>query len=284
MFLCKNSQMKQTKSYPRPSKIRYRLERVWLRLWLRKLIIYLSIILVFSTFCIVIFVYSNDWIKLNEYKNYFKNYIFERPELSVSKLEIKTANLDLVNQINAILKLSFPINSIKLDINHIQKIINQIDSVESSNVRINDSGVLLVEVIERKPVAVYRENDDLALIDLKGYKINNIFSRNDRKDLPLIVGTGGNYQVKEALEIYQLLSIYLNEIRGLIRIGERRWDIIFKNNKRIKLSEKYPKRSLRNFLSSDKSYLISSNDFVIIDLRFTNKIILRRLTEDITKP
>ena len=276
--------MNQTKSYPRPSKIRYRLERVWLRLWLRKLIIYLSIILVFSTFCIVIFVYSNDWIKLKEYKNYFKNYIFERPELSVSKLEIKTANLDLVNQINAILKLSFPINSIKLDINHIQKIINQIDSVESSNVRINDSGVLLVEVIERKPVAVYRENDDLALIDLKGYKINNIFSRNDRNDLPLIVGTGGNYQVKEALEIYQLLSIYLNEIRGLIRIGERRWDIIFKNNKRIKLSEKYPKRSLRNFLSSDESYLISSNDFVIIDLRFTNKIILRKLTEDIIKP
>ena len=276
--------MKQTKSYPRPSKIRYRLERVWLRLWLRKLIIYLSIILVFSTFCIVIFVYSNDWIKLNEYKNYFKNYIFERPELSVSKLEIKTANLDLVNQINAILKLSFPINSIKLDINHIQKIINQIDSVESSNVRIKDSGVLLVEVIERKPVAVYRENDDLALIDFKGHKINNIFSRNDRNDLPLIVGTEGNYQVKEALEIYQLLSIYVNEIRGLIRIGERRWDIIFKNNKRIKLPEKYPKRSLRKFLSSDKSYLISSNDFVIIDLRFTNKIILRKLTEDTTNP
>ena len=276
--------MNQIKSYPRPSKIRYRLERVWLRLWLRKLIIYLSLILVFSTFCLLIFVYSNDWIRLKEYKNFFNNYIFERPELSVSKLEIKTANLDLVNQINAILKLSFPINSIKLDINHIQKIINQIDSVESSNVRIKDSGVLLVEVIERKPVAVYRENDDLALIDLKGYKINNIFSRNDRKDLPLIVGTEGNHQVKEALEIYQLLSIYLNEIRGLIRIGERRWDIIFKNNKRIKLPEKYPKRSLRKFLSSDKSYLISSNDFVIIDLRFTNKIILRRLTEDITKP
>ena len=276
--------MKQTKSYPRPSKIRYRLERVWLRLWLRKLILYLSLILVFSTFCLLIFVYSNDWIKLKDYKNYFKNNIFERPELSVSKLEIKTTNLDLINQINAILKLSFPINSIKLDINHIQKIINQIDSVESSNVRIKDSGVLLVEVIERKPVAVYRENDDLTLIDLKGYKINNIFSRNDRKDLPLIVGTEGNYQVKEALEIYQLLSLYLNETRGLIRIGKRRWDIIFKNNMRIKLPEKYPKRSLRKFLSSDKSYLISSNDFVIIDLRFTNKIILRKLKEDIIIP
>ena len=275
--------MKQTKSYPRPSKIRYRLERVWLRLWFMKLTLYLSLTLVFLIFCLFIFVYSSDWIKLKEYKNHLKNYIFERPELSVSKLEIKTANLDLINQINAILKLSFPINSINLDINNLQKIINKIDSVESSNVRINDSGVLLVEVIERKPVAVYREQDELSLIDIKGYKITNIFSRSDRKDLPLIVGTEGNYQIKEALEIYQLLSENTNEIRGLIRIGKRRWDIIFKNNKRIKLPEKNPKRLLKKFLSSDKSYLISSNNFSIIDLRFTNKIILRKSIEDVTK-
>ena len=275
--------MNQIKSYPRPSKIRYRLERVWLRLWFMKLTLYLSLTLVFLIFCLFIFVYSSDWIKLKEYKNHLKNYIFERPELSVSKLEIKTANLDLVNQINAILKLSFPINSINLDINNLQKIINKIDSVESSNVRINDSGVLLVEVIERKPVAVYRDQDELSLIDIKGYKITNIFSRSDRKDLPLIVGTEGNYQVKEALEIYQLLSVNINEIRGLIRIGTRRWDIIFKNNKRIKLPEKNPKRLLRKFLSSDKSYLISSNNFSIIDLRFTNKIILRKSIEDVKK-
>ncbi len=275
--------MNQIKSYPRPSKIRYRLERVWLRLWFMKLTLYLSLTLVFLIFCLFIFVYSSDWIKLKEYKNHLKNYIFERPELSVSKLEIKTANLDLINQINAILKLSFPINSINLDINNLQKIINKIDSVESSNVRINDSGVLLVEVIERKPVAVYREQDELSLIDIKGYKITNIFSRSDRKDLPLIVGTEGNYQIKEALEIYQLLSDNINEIRGLIRIGKRRWDIIFKNNKRIKLPEKNPKRLLRKFLSSDKSYLISSNNFSIIDLRFTNKIILRKSIEDVTK-
>ena len=275
--------MNQIKSYPRPSKIRYRLERVWLRLWFKKLTLYLSLTLVFLIFCLFISVYSSDLIKLKEYKNHLKNYIFERPELSVSKLEIKTANLDLVNQINAILKLSFPINSINLDINNLQQIINKIDSVESSNVRINDSGVLLVEVIERKPVAVYREQDELSLIDIKGYKINNIYSRSDRKDLPLIVGIEGNYQVKEALEIYQLLSVNINEIRGLIRIGKRRWDIIFKNNKRIKLPEKNPKRLLRKFLSSDKSYLISSNNFSIIDLRFTNKIILRKSIEDVTK-
>ena len=276
--------MSQIKSYPRPSKIRYRLERVWLRRWVRKLIFYLSIIIIFFIFCLFIFMYSNDRIKLIEFKTYFQNYIFERPELSVSKLEITNANSDLMNQINAILQLSFPINSMQLDIKNLQKIINKIDSVESSSVRIKDTGVLVVEVIERKPVAVYRENDELTLIDLNGHKINNIFSRSDRKDLPFIVGFEANFYVKEALEIYQLLSFDLKEIRGIIRIGKRRWDIILKNNLRIKLPEKNPKRSLRKFLSRDSNYLIASNNFTIIDLRFANKIILRKIPKDIQDP
>ena len=228
--------------------------------------------------------YSSDRINLKVFKTYFKNYVFERPELSVSKLEIINANSDLINQINAILKLSFPINSIQLDIKNLQKIINKIDSVESSSVRIKDTGVLVVEVIERKPVAVYRENDELTLIDLNGHKINNIFSRSDRKDLPFIVGFEGNFYVKEALEIYQLLSFNLKEIRGIIRIGKRRWDIILKNNLRIKLPEKNPKKSLRKFLRRDSNFLISSNNFTIIDLRFANKIILRKIPEDIQDP
>ena len=228
--------------------------------------------------------YSSDRINLKVFKTYFNNYVFERPELSVSKLEIINANSDLINQINAILKLSFPINSIQLDIKNLQKIINKIDSVESSSVRIKDTGVLLVDVIERKPVAVYRENDELTLIDLSGHKINNIFSRSDRKDLPFIVGFEGNFYVKEALEIYQLLSFNLKEIRGIIRIGKRRWDIILKDILRIKLPEKNPKRSLRKFLRRDSNYLISSNKFTIIDLRFANKIILRKIPEDIQDP
>ena len=58
----------------------------------------------------------------------FKQNIFERPELSISKLKINNANSDLVNQI-IILQLSFPINSIQLDIKNLQKIINNIDLV-----------------------------------------------------------------------------------------------------------------------------------------------------------
>ena len=124
-----------------------------------------------------------------------------------------------------------------------------------------------------------KSDDQLTLIDIKGFKINNIFSRSDRKDLPLIVGIDGNLNVQEALKIYQILSNNIKEIRGLIRIGKRRWDVILKSNKRIKLPEKNPKKSLKKFLNSDLNYLISSNKFSVIDLRFINRIVLRKVTE-----
>ena len=167
--------MSQIKSYPTPSKIRYRLERIWLRQWFRKLLLFSLVTLILLLFCFFVLISSHDWTKLET----FKQNIFERPELSISKLKINNANSDLVNQINAILQLSFPINSIQLDIKNLQKIINNIDLVETANIRINDKGVLVIDVVERKPVAIFREADQLTLIDIKGFKINNIFSRSD---------------------------------------------------------------------------------------------------------
>ena len=90
--------MSQIKSYPTPSKIRYRLERIWLRQWFRKLVLFTLVTLILLFFSLFVLISSYDWTKLET----FKQNIFERPELSISKLKINNANSDLVNQINAI--------------------------------------------------------------------------------------------------------------------------------------------------------------------------------------
>ena len=156
----------------------------------------------------------------------------------------------------------------------LQKIINNIDLVETSNIRINDAGVLVIDV--GKASCDFRRRS-VNFNRYKGFN-NNIFSRSDRKDLPLIVGMMA-INVQEALKLYQILANNIKEIRGLIRIGKRRWDIILKSDKRIKLPEKNPKKSLKKFLNSDLNDLISSNKFSVIDLRFANRVILRKVTE-----
>ena len=71
--------MSQIKSYPTPSKIRYRLERIWLRQWFRKLVLFSIVIVILLLFCFFTLMSSYDWTKLKT----FKQNIFERPELSI---------------------------------------------------------------------------------------------------------------------------------------------------------------------------------------------------------
>ena len=203
-------------------------------------------------------------------------FIFDRPELSISSLNIQNANPDLSNQINAILQLSFPINPLKININYLQEIINDLEPVDFSKIRITENGVLEIFISERLPAVIHRYNKQLMLLDINGRRIGEVFSRADRQDLPLVVGLGANLRVFEALEIYNSSAAILNRIRGIILVGERRWDIVLDSGQRIKLPEKEPKIALISFLRSDKSKRILGGTFSIVDLRYKGQIIVRR--------
>ena len=205
-----------------------------------------------------------------------EQFVFDRPELSITSLDIKNASPDLSNQINAILQLSFPINPLKININYLQEIINDLESVDFSKIRITENGVLEIFINERIPAVIQRYDRQLMLLDINGRRIGEIFSRADRQDLPLVVGQGANLRVFEALEIYKSSTTILNRIRGIILVGERRWDIVLDSGQIIKLPEKEPKIALISFLRSDKSKRILGGGFSIVDLRYKGQLIVRR--------
>ena len=208
----------KTKGYPTPSKLRYRIERIWRRAWLRKLILRVLMLIFFATSLTTgLLIFKNEF-KFKGLKSTMESFAFERPELSITDLNIKGANPDLSNQIKAILQLSFPINPLKININYLQELINNVESVDFSRIRITKNGVLEVVVRERIPVALHRDEKQLMLLDIDGRRIGEVFSRLDRQDLPLVVGSGANHRVKESLEIYKLASPIINRVRGMILV------------------------------------------------------------------
>ena len=112
----------RTKGYPTPSKLRYRMERIWLRAWLRKLILKIALFVILVTTLMMCLLPFKDELKLKHIKHSLESFIFTRPELSINGLSIKNTNPDLTNQIKAMLQLSFPINPLKIDINYIKVI------------------------------------------------------------------------------------------------------------------------------------------------------------------
>ena len=265
----------KTKGYPTPSRLRYRIERIWMRKWLRKLILRILIFCFFGmSLTIGLLVFQNEF-KFKGLRGAIETFAFERPELSIIDLNIKGANPDLSNQIKAILQLSFPINPLKININYLQELINSVESVDFSRIRITKNGVLEVVIKERIPVALHRNGEHLMLLDIYGRRIGEVFSRLDRQELPLVVGSGANDRVKEFLEIYKLTSPFINRVRGMILVGERRWDIVLDEDLKIKLPEKEPKNALASFIRSVQFTEILGYGFSAIDLRHGGKFVVR---------
>ena len=131
---------------------------------------------------------------------------------------------------------------------------------------------------ERIPVALHRDDKQLMLLDIDGRRIGEVFSRLDRQDLPLVVGQGAHYRVKESLEIYKLASPIINRVRGMILVGERRWDVVLDGNLKIKLPEKGAKKAFSSFLESGEVMEILRQDFSAVDLRNRGKVIVRTKT------
>ena len=117
----------------------------------------------------------------------------------------------------------------------------------------------LAKIIRNNKIFYIGENGKLFQDDIENLKV------------PII---RGNVKIKTANQFLNLLkksSFNLNEIKSLIFFPSGRWDIVFENNRIIKLSENNVFKLIKKaeLLLKDQNF-----DKKIIDLRINNKIIL----------
>lgn len=193
--------------------------------------------------------------------------IQERPEFMVNLLAIDGVEEKLSEDIRANLSLDLPISSFDLDLEALRLTINNLPPVADASLRIRPGGVLEVNVIPRVPVAVWRDHARLSLIDATGAHVEHISFRADRADLPLVAGEGANVHVGEALELMGVAESLESRMRGLVRVGDRRWDLVLDREQRILLPTQAPVRALERVIALDKAQDVLSRDVARVDLR-----------------
>jgi cell division protein FtsQ len=140
---------------------------------------------------------------------------------------------------------------------------------------IRPGGVLEVRLTERVPVAVWRSAKGLSLLDASGHRVAGLESRADRDDLPLVAGEGADRAVTEALALIDAAGPAAPRLRGLMRMGERRWDMVLDRDQRIMLPQKNPVSALERLLAMNQTQDILARDIAAIDLRDGHKPVLR---------
>lgn len=201
-----------------------------------------------------------------------------RPEFMVNLMAVDGAKDELAIFIRESLPLDFPVSSFDLDLDAMRATVSEISAVKSASLRIRPGGVLQIDVEQRKAVALWRNDTGLALVDENGVYVAAATSRHARPDLPMIAGEGADQHVLEALELIQAAAPLGERLRGLVRMGDRRWDVVLDRDQRILLPTEQPMRALERVIALEGAQDILTRDVARVDMRLA-----RRPTVQMTK-
>ncbi len=197
--------------------------------------------------------------------------IAQRPEFMVNLMSVEGAGDRVAAEIRDILPVDLPISSFDLDLEHLRQTIAALDPVREVTVRIRPGGVLEVGVTERMPVAVWRTYDKVVLIDETGAHVSEIPTRLARPDLPLIAGEGADKAVAEALTLIRAAEPLGARLRGIVRMGERRWDVVLDRGQRILLPEFGALQALERVIALEKAQDLLERDVAQVDMRLRQR-------------
>ncbi len=224
--------------------------------------------------CLLIAVIAGTWFgreanrtmlsaQIEELKQSFQR----RPEFMVAGYEITGANVSLATAISGLVETEFPVSSFDLDLETLHAQVTDLTAVEEAVVRISSAGVLQIAVDERRAVAVWRYSDGLRLLDDQGTMISMISARSDRPGLPLIAGDGAKEAIDEAMALFAAAAPMANRVRGLVRMGERRWDMVLDRGQRILLPPGDPVAAMDRVMALHGAQDMLGRDIAVIDMR-----------------
>lgn len=260
---------------PAPSRWAYRMQRLWLTPLFRVMMRFG--LPVFVTL-LAVGIYMSDATRRENFATLItaaREKVTERPMFMVNLLSIDGASPELADAVRSRLDLTLPQSSLDLDLDAIRQTAERLDAVESAVVRLGAGRVLEVKITERKPAWVWRTENGLMLLDATGHRIAGLATRGDRADLPLMAGEGADKAVPEAQAILAAAAPYAARIRGLVRVSDRRWDLMLDRDQRILLPADDPVGAVQGLLALDKAENILARDLVAIDLRNPQRPVLR---------
>jgi cell division protein FtsQ len=135
---------------------------------------------------------------------------------------------------------------------------------------------LVIDIVEREPVAIWQNNRQLSLIDVDGVVLEPV--RVDHMpNLPLVVGPDANRHIGGLGTLMQAAPRLRPQIAGATWVGQRRWDIRFQSGELLTLPEgdDEARRAISRFAMMDQQDPLLGRGFARIDMRDPRRTYVR---------
>ena len=152
--------------------------------------------------------------------------------------------------------------------------------IEDARVSRRLPDTLVVDIVERKPTAIWQYRQRLSLIDKNGVVIAPVDIA-DMPDLPLVIGAGANQRATELAALLASAPSLKPMMEGASWIGDRRWDLRFQSGETLALPEGQAAAvsALAYFAERDAQVRLLGQGFVRFDMRDPRRMVVRVSSE-----
>jgi len=139
---------------------------------------------------------------------------------------------------------------------------------------------LVVDIVERRPRAVWQNQGMLGLIDADGVLLDYV-KLEAMPDLPIVIGPDANRHLAELDRMIAAAPRLRPVMAGATWVGGRRWDIRFHTGEVLALPEgdSQAVKALTYFDHKDQSAQLLGHGFVRFDMRIPGKFVIRVSSE-----
>jgi cell division protein FtsQ len=139
---------------------------------------------------------------------------------------------------------------------------------------------LVVDIVERRPAAIWQYNQRLALIDMDGVVLDAV-RLDAMPDLPLLIGPAANLHAAELARLVQAAPNLKPAMAGATWVGQRRWDLRFQSGEVLLLpeGEGAAQKALARFAKIDQSVQLLGKGYVRFDMRDPKRMLIRLSNE-----
>ena len=135
---------------------------------------------------------------------------------------------------------------------------------------------LVIDIVERRPAAIWQHGQRLMLIDRDGVVLDHV-RLDAMPDLPLVIGPAANAQTGALSRLLEAAPHLRPQVAAASWVGGRRWDLRFQSEEILALpeGEEAARRALTDFARRDQQAQMLGRGFARFDMRIPGRLIVR---------
>ncbi len=151
--------------------------------------------------------------------------------------------------------------------------------VKSATVERRLPGIVIVQIEERAPFAVWQSDGKFTLVDRDGKLVTDSEVATFVDQVPLIVGPKAPEAAAALMDMLAAQPEILSRLKAAVRIGERRWNLRMSNGADILLPEGAEPQALARLAELQSAHQLLDRPLQAVDLRLPDRLVIRPVPE-----